>query len=145
MWHRVISVALSNLIPLRSFSVHHRTGSSVLFQLLPKWIVNETPWLSNTYLSRKILKGLYSIQKTLLNNAVRRLYLLSQHWSISGLGVTRTESDRKKKQTAMSRTCTTFNKPLYILPDNCKYFTHLFSLRALCSDFRERHHSPSFL
>lgn len=59
----------------------------------------------------------------------------------------REESNKKKNPTksTMSHTCATFNKPLHIFPDNCKYFIHLFSLHTLCSDFRDRHHSLSLL
>lgn len=43
------------------------------------------------------------------------------------------ESNRKKYITHKR-----FNKPLCILPGNCKPFTHLVSPYALCSDFKKR-------
>lgn len=37
----------------------------------------------------------------------------------------------------MSHTSSAFNKPLHILPGNCKYFSQLLFLQTLRSDFRD--------
>lgn len=135
MWHRAVSVTLSNPIPWWSFSVHHTTGSSVLSQLLPRSVTDGSPWLRDNYFSGEVVKGTKDIFKQCSEMFVAALPAVN----ISGLGVTRRESNKggKVKQRTKSWTSTAFNKPLHILPGSCQYFSQLLSLPIPCSDFRE--------